>query len=269
MLQPLYSNPKLSAYTILQGVFDLNKRPMAPPGNKVQVHKKAKQQLLWNPHSLGGWHLSPAPEYYHCYCVYITKKQAKHHSDTVEFFLQYTAILFWTPKDVVIQATKDILHVLHNPLPTRPYKQVGQPQLKAVKQLHDIYNNKQNIPNVTPNVPLPRVEPDHSVQQMNSEPTYPCPTLRVEQVAAHWYPTQQRTPLTQEEANSLQDTVPAPMMPTIHHGNAIIDPKTGASVEYWQLMKSDIHQEPWQTSFANKLGQLAQGVGNQVKDTDT
>jgi hypothetical protein len=40
MLRPSRRNPRLSAYTILEGVFDFNTTPMAPPGTKVIIHEK-------------------------------------------------------------------------------------------------------------------------------------------------------------------------------------------------------------------------------------
>jgi hypothetical protein len=36
-------NPKLSAYAFLFGNFNFNKKPLAPPGTKVVVHKKTRQ----------------------------------------------------------------------------------------------------------------------------------------------------------------------------------------------------------------------------------
>ena len=57
---------------------------------------------------------------------------------------------------------------------------------------------------------------------------------------------------------------------TIHHfANAIIDPLTGASMEYLHLIKSPTHKETWTRSFANELGCMAQGVAQREKGTVT
>ena len=73
--------------------------------------------------------------------------------------------------------------------------------------------------------------------------------------------------MSQEQAMAAQThTQP---LPNIHAANAIIDATTGASMEYWHLIKSPEHKKAWTNSFANKLGQLAQGIGGQVKGTDT
>ena len=53
-----------------------------------------------------------------------------------------------------------------------------------------------------------------------------------------------------------------------HWANAIIDPISSASIEYRHLIKSLKHKVPWTTSFSNKLGRLAQGVGDRIKGTN-
>ena len=37
-------NPKLSSWAYLNGVFDFNKTPMAPPGAKIVMHSKPDQR---------------------------------------------------------------------------------------------------------------------------------------------------------------------------------------------------------------------------------
>ena len=40
-------------------------------------------------------------------------------------------------------------------------------------------------------------------------------------------------------------------------------------MEYMHLVKISKHKVPWTTSFSNKLGGLAQGVGDRIKGTNT
>lgn len=51
--------------------------------------------------------------------------------------------------------------------------------------------------------------------------------------------------------------------------NAIIDPKTGQSLEYRHLIKNKSTRKIWNTSFANELGRLANGVGDRIAGTKT
>ena len=45
-----------------------------------------------------------------------------------------------------------------------------------------------------------------------------------------------------------------------HQENVVIDPTTGASLEYRHLVKGAT-KAIWENSFANEIGQLTQGVG--------
>jgi hypothetical protein len=51
--------------------------------------------------------------------------------------------------------------------------------------------------------------------------------------------------------------------------NAVMHPITGKSMEYRQLVSDPTTKAAWQLSAANKFGRLAQGVGVQIKGTDT
>jgi hypothetical protein len=88
LLRPSRRNPRVSAYTMLEGNFDFNKTPVAPPGTKIIIHEKPQQRGSWDPHGIDGWYLGPAMEHYRCYSVYANATQAEHTSDTIEFFPQ-------------------------------------------------------------------------------------------------------------------------------------------------------------------------------------
>ena len=45
--------------------------------------------------------------------------------------------------------------------------------------------------------------------------------------------------------------------------NAVLDPTTGASLEYWHLVTGDT-TDIWRTSFVNELGRRANGVGTRM-----
>ena len=48
-----------------------------------------------------------------------------------------------------------------------------------------------------------------------------------------------------------------------HQANFVIDPKTGASLEYRNLVKGPT-KAIWESSFAHEIGRLAQGVGTRM-----
>lgn len=71
LLRPSRINPRLSAHAQLNGAFDFNRTPLAPPGTKVVAHVKATNRTTWATHGLRGWYVGPAPEHYRCYNVII------------------------------------------------------------------------------------------------------------------------------------------------------------------------------------------------------
>ena len=48
-----------------------------------------------------------------------------------------------------------------------------------------------------------------------------------------------------------------------HQANVVVDPTTGASLEYMHLVKGPT-KAIWENSFANEIGRLAQGVGTKM-----
>ena len=108
LLRPSRTNPKLSAYAAVNGPFDFNRMPLAPPGTKVVVHKKPNQRKSWDPHGISGWYIGPAVDHYHCYKVYIPKTQSEQIADTVEFFPQYCTLPTLASKDMAVKAAIEL-----------------------------------------------------------------------------------------------------------------------------------------------------------------
>ena len=69
-------NPRLSAEAQLNGQFDYNRTPMAPPGTRVVIHEKPGNRASWAPHGSKGWYVGPAPHHYRCWTVYVEKTRS-------------------------------------------------------------------------------------------------------------------------------------------------------------------------------------------------
>ena len=59
--------PDISAYKALEGPYDWNRYPMAPPGTKAIIHKDSDTRASWAPHGLDAWLLSPSKDHYRCH----------------------------------------------------------------------------------------------------------------------------------------------------------------------------------------------------------
>jgi hypothetical protein len=78
-------NPRLSAEAQLNGQFDYNRTPLAPPGIKVVIHERHDKRKSWDPHGATGWCIGEAPHHYRCWNIYVTKTNSERIGDTVEF----------------------------------------------------------------------------------------------------------------------------------------------------------------------------------------
>ena len=60
MMLPFRSNPKLSAYSSLEGKFSHNHTPLAPLGAKVIGFDSPTIRQTWAPHGHYAWLIGPA-----------------------------------------------------------------------------------------------------------------------------------------------------------------------------------------------------------------
>ena len=72
-------------YTALEGDFNFQNTPLAPPGCKVLVHQKPIQRASWSPHAVDGWYVGPAVEHHQCYKVYLTSTRSERITYTLRF----------------------------------------------------------------------------------------------------------------------------------------------------------------------------------------
>ena len=98
LMRPSRINPKLSAYELLNGIFDYNKTPLAPPGCKVIVHENRDQRGTWDPHGVPGWYLGSSNDHYRCHRVYIPKTKSERIAKTVRFSPITQHLRKWTSK---------------------------------------------------------------------------------------------------------------------------------------------------------------------------
>ena len=184
LLRPSNLNPRLSAYELLNGIFDYNKTPLAPPGAKVIVHNPANKRRTWDFHGDEGWYLGMAPDHYRCHKVYITKTRSERIAQGVKFLPHNYKIPRNTAADVAIESALELVKALNNPAPNAPFAADKNKTGEALKKLADIFLVRAHTENenerVSPRVDIP----------VTSKPTAVPPRV-VETVKK---PNLQRTP---------------------------------------------------------------------------
>ncbi len=197
-------NHRLSAEEQLNGTYDFNRTPLAPPGTRVIVHEKPAVRQSWAPHGVNGWYLGPATEHYRCYEVYISKTGHTRISDTVEFMPADQPMLRTASTDAAIQAALQLTSALQNPSPAAPFATFGHTTLEALRQLADIFSRSLPIePTATPSapshntpatvVPAPRVNSNPTTiaaaPRVNINPTTTAAVPRVSNTPTHAAPS--------------------------------------------------------------------------------
>jgi hypothetical protein len=124
---------------MLNGTFDYNRTPMAPPGTKIVVHEKTNQRRTWDPHGVNGWYLGPATEHYRCYRVFINKTRSERITDTVECFPQDIKMPIPTPTKIAVEAAKTLIQTLKNPVPSTPFTHQTYDCNTAIQMIVDIF----------------------------------------------------------------------------------------------------------------------------------
>jgi hypothetical protein len=139
MLRTSRINPKLSAATHIDGQYDLNRAPMAPPGTRIIAHETPNRRRTWAPHGQDGWYIGPALDHYRCYTVYVTKTRGERVVETVDFPPERFTLPFPSAQDLATQAASELTHALLHPQSVGQFCKAGYKQTIALKRLADIF----------------------------------------------------------------------------------------------------------------------------------
>ena len=135
LLRPARFNPRLSAHDVLNGTFDYNKTPLAPPGTKVLVYEPPSLRKTWGAHCVEGWYLGPAPNHYRCHRCFITKTRSERISNTVKFLPHSWRIPALSSRDAAIEAAENLTVALENPHPASILAPLKIQQTEALDKL--------------------------------------------------------------------------------------------------------------------------------------
>jgi hypothetical protein len=132
-------SPKLSASTHIDGHYDYNRAPMAPPGTIIIAHETPNRRRTWAPHGQDGWYIGPALEHYRGYTIYITNTRRERVVETVEFPPTEVPLPVTSSKELATQAAKQLTHALLNRKPAGPSCQINDKQTLALQRLAAIF----------------------------------------------------------------------------------------------------------------------------------
>jgi hypothetical protein len=89
LLQTSHHDPSKSAYEALNGAYEFNKWPMAPPGTKAIIWENPSGRQSWAPQGIDAWYVGPSKDHYRLYQFYFPDTQVYSVDGSVEFFPQH------------------------------------------------------------------------------------------------------------------------------------------------------------------------------------
>ena len=92
MLRTSHLHPHMSSFTHINGPFDCNATPMAPPGIRTLVYETPQQRKTWSQHGVDAWYIWYFPDHYRCHKTYVPATRGEIISHTVSFFPNYFAV---------------------------------------------------------------------------------------------------------------------------------------------------------------------------------
>ena len=294
--------PTMSAWHHLFGPYNFDATPMGPAGCWVLVHTKASIRRSWENRCHEGFYIGPSLVHYRCYRVLNTHSGAVTISDALKFRHHYLP----TPE----LSTADKL--LHGATPPS-YDQLGA--IATLRTILHQYRTHSDVNGLTApttpgvhadaNTPSPGVHANANNAATPSGVSTKTPPLAASQrtTETEWTTVprySQRTttahepdPIatrTRSKTNNRFAALAEIDNNEEANGNAensktmpydvacpVLDAETGKLLEHRQLRQHAKYKEVWDTSYANELGRLCQGVGQKpdnptekrVEGTDT
>ena len=284
LLRPTPLRTATSAWEALFGKFTFDATPMGPAGCKVLIHAKPAVRRSWDFRVHDGYHLGPALSHYRCYRVLTKTSKAVLITDAVRFRPHKPLLPAPTMNDKLLHA----LHRIDSTLATNA-ETPSTTQLLALHAIRGILNayaqpTQPAQADKAITHPFPGVPGNATRTQPPTTATTPPHTTYEEDwtevrrgtrhTANHPEPvaTHTRARLANSNTNAFallaecddDDTTPTRL--TTPLAVPIIDQETGESLEHRQLRKHPKYKQVWDTSYANELGRLCQGVGTNAND---
>jgi hypothetical protein len=197
LLRSSLCQPNLSAYDCLNGIFDFNRSPLAPPGTRVVVHITPNQRQNMAPHGIDGWYVGPSTEHYRCHKCYIPSTFRVRDALTIDWFPHAVPFPKVSTDDYLRQTATDMLTLIQGksaqPSPSLTF---GSNLRNAYIQIAQILK-RATAPPVTP-------APD---------PIAPTPTAREQRVPPVKPPAPQQRVLPSAPTPTAARLAPAKIIP--------------------------------------------------------
>jgi hypothetical protein len=128
LLRPCPTHPRISAWEGLNGPYDYDAHPLAPPGTAVTIFETPDQRKSWDKHGVQGYYIGPALQHYRCYKVWVTHSGSVRTTETLAWHPHGYAWNTPSPLDMVVESSNLLTAALKNLAQADPHMaSIGQP----------------------------------------------------------------------------------------------------------------------------------------------
>ena len=139
ILRTSRTSPRLSVEAQLNGNFDFNKTPLAPPGTRALVFEDPTNQGTFTPHAIDTRYLSHAKDNYRCHKFFIPATNGERIAQTAEFFPHHCNMPGLSSSERATITATDLTDALLHPAPKSPFSKLSNTHYSALKQLDAIF----------------------------------------------------------------------------------------------------------------------------------
>jgi len=128
LLRVCPAHPRMSAWEGLNGAYDYDAHPLAPPGTAVTIFETPEQRKSWDKHGVHGFYVGPALKHYRCYNVWTVHTGSVRTAETLAWHPHGYNWDIPSPLDMVVECSTLLTTALKNLANTEAHvATLGQP----------------------------------------------------------------------------------------------------------------------------------------------
>ena len=217
MLRTSRIDPSKSAYEVLEGKFDYNRTPLAPPGTKALLYEAAARRAAWAPHAVDGWYLGPAMHHYRCGLYFVTHTRATRIASSVKLYPTHCKLPTISEADETIIAAEELIQHLGNKNIQLECEQKLK-HAKILQQLTAILKNappqrvalpalqRVDVPSTSNDTTAPRIVREAPrIHQRHTRRNTPMPAIVEETTCSNWYDSP-RSPRREKNSKRIRNS---------------------------------------------------------------
>jgi len=122
-------DPTKSAYEVLNGPYDWNRFPLAPPGCKTVIYESPAQRRSWGSRGIDAWYVGPSMDHYRCCHYFVPATLAYRISGSAKLFPQHCQVPCLTTGEQLHGLTNEMVATLKTMTATKQRRPRSMPSL--------------------------------------------------------------------------------------------------------------------------------------------